>query len=465
MSELTEISQHTDLAKLTRQIAKAESDLIEIRTGDIDDQEDGMAVLFTGQWHDSFPRQLVLNQTLSPLEKITWQVIRLSIDSPSKPGSTPRREELAAMINCSAATVTTARTLLRACRWITFCKTVRKQGRFVGDIYLLHDQPLSLESTLSIDTTYIQFLQQQTQTSSKRLRGIAGNLLKEIDSLQSLVIPNELDVIANRLQQTMEIDENHHIKIFSMVVRDNHDGISSPINNKTRNGAHHSKKLSLGESLESTDIVDHNKNFALVQSEEDTSLTGARNFFPPRARGSNNNFINNKYIHGAQARDYELKVANTKNTKKADDPNPNPKGDPEKTFTLAIQHFPLLASNAIKKYVILTFGNKEYQLPVIQRMLSKLPEANRDDVLLQYVGRRAASYHGWAKASLHNPIAFVGELIRRDKAGDFFPDEWALELKKSIATHKEPEFWDSPEFYRMSQLFADEDVRGGAGSN
>jgi hypothetical protein len=453
MSELTEISQHTDLAKLTRQIAKAESDLIEIRTGDIDDQEDGMAVLFTGQWHDSFPRQLVLNQTLSPLEKITWQVIRLSIDSPSKPGSTPRREELAAMINCSAATVTTARTLLRACRWITFCKTVRKQGRFVGDIYLLHDQPLSLESTLSIDTTYIQFLQQQTQTSSKRLRGIAGNLLKEIDSLQSLVIPNELDVIANRLQQTMEIDENHHIKNFPMVTRDNRNGISNLKNKKTSNGAYHSKKLSLDKRLESTDIFDHSKNFVMADSEEDTSLTGARNFFPPRARGSNNNFTHNKYIHSAQARD------------KADNPNPNPNGDPEKTFTLAIQHFPLLACNAIKKYVILTFGNKEHQLPVIQRMLSKLPEINRDDVLLQYVGRRAASYHGWAKARLHNPIAFVGELIRRDKAGDFFPDEWALELKKSIATHKKPEFWDSPEFYRMSQLFADEDASRGADSN
>jgi chromosome partitioning related protein ParA len=137
-----------DLAELAKQIAKAESDLIEIRTGDIDEQEDGMAVLFTGQWHDSFPRQLVLDQTRSPLEKVTWQAIRLSIDSPSKPGSTPRREELAAMINCSAATVTTARTMLRTCRWITFCKTVRKQGRFVGDIYLLHDQPLSLEATL-----------------------------------------------------------------------------------------------------------------------------------------------------------------------------------------------------------------------------------------------------------------------------------------------------------------------------
>lgn len=446
------MNELNDLAKLTRQIAKAESDLIEIRTGDIDEQEDGMAVLFTGQWHDSFPRQLVLNQTLSPLEKVTWQAIRLSIDSPSKPGSTPRREELAVMINCSAATVTTARTMLRACRWITFCKTVRKQGRFVGDIYLLHDQPLSLEATLKIDTSYIPFLQQQTQTSSKRLRGIAGNILKEIDSLRNLVIPNELDVLANRLQQT---SESHHSKNFAMAGQRHYESQNSQSEGKASGDKHHNKNLSLDEKLDSADIFNQSKNFAMAENGLNLTPTGAKNFFPSRARGSNNNFPNNKNIHIAQSRDEEPK---TVNSTKADSPNPNPEGDPEKTFTLAIQHFPLLASNAIKKYVILTFREKEYQLPVIQRMLNKLPEASRDDVLLQYVGRRAASYHGWAKGSLHNPIAFVGELVKLDKQGEFFPDEWALSLKKSIATNKEPDFWDSPEYSRLNKLFAEDDT-------
>lgn len=449
------MNELNDLAKLTRQIAKAESDLIEIRTGDIDEQEDGMAVLFTGQWHDSFPRQLVLNQTLSPLEKVTWQAIRLSIDSPSKPGSTPRREELAVMINCSAPTVTTARTMLRACRWITFCKTVRKQGRFVGDIYLLHDQPLSLESTLKIDTSYIQFLQQQTQTSSKRLRAIAGNILKEIDSLRNLIIPNELDVLADRLQQTAASIESYHSKNFALVGQRTYGNQNSRSEEKTNGDKHHSKNLSLDEKQDSADIFNHSKNFAMADNGQFLTSTGAKNFFPSRARGSNSNFPNNKNIHIAQMHDEEPSAANST---KADSRNPNPEGDPEKTFSLAIQHFPVLASNAIKKYVILTFQLKEYQLPVIQRMLNKLPEASRDDVLLQYVGRRAASYHGWAKGSLHNPIAFVGELVKLDKQGEFFPDEWALSLKKSIATNNEPDFWDSPEFSRLNRLFAEDDT-------
>ncbi len=59
--------------------------------------------------------------------------------------------------------------------------------------------------------------------------------------------------------------------------------------------------------------------------------TGAKNFFPSRARGSNNNFPNNKNIHIAQMHDEEPSAANST---KADNRNPNPDGDPEKTFSL-----------------------------------------------------------------------------------------------------------------------------------
>jgi hypothetical protein len=311
---------------------------------------------------------------------------------------------------------------------------------------------------LSIDTTYIQFLQQQTQTSSKRVRGIVCNILKEIDSLRNLIIPNELDVLANRLQQSVVSDAGSHIKNLSLVSRATQSRQSDAKNSKSSNGAHHNKNLMLDDGQNSSEIVSHSKIFAMAEDSEILTAAGARNFFPPRAHGSNNNFTNNKNIHIAQAREDESPAVSIS---KPDNPNPNPHSDPEKTFTLAIQHFPLLASNGIKQYVILTFQGKEYQLPVIQRMLSKLPEANRDDVLLQYVGRRAASYHGWAKGSLHNPIAFVGELVRLDKAGEFFPDEWALSLKKSIATNEKPDFWDSPEYYRLNRLYAEDE----AGSN
>ena len=88
-----------DASKLIRQIEKAEQELIEKRSNQ-GDEEDGIAVLFTGNWHTAIPRHLLVDQLLSPVEKLTWCAIRLSITDPSRPGATPRREELATMVNC-----------------------------------------------------------------------------------------------------------------------------------------------------------------------------------------------------------------------------------------------------------------------------------------------------------------------------------------------------------------------------
>lgn len=403
-----------------------------------------MAVLFTGKWHDSFPRHLVINRDLSPLEKIAWQAIRLSISDPTRPGSTPRRDELAAMINCSTATVTAARTMLRICRWLTYCKTVRKQGRFVGDIYLFHDEPLSLESTLTIDTSYIPFLQSQTQSGNKRLRTFAGNILKEIDGVQGLDIPSELDVMSSRLDsffgfQPTTISQRKNLSLDNTKPVMGQNTKDMKISNEIRRQG---KNFYMAESTDTLELSDRIKNFDTALKNSFETVTTERNFFP-LARGSNNNSNINININTAQARGDETENVNKSWVK--DNPNPNPDVNPEKTFTLAIQQFPELASLAIKRYVILMFALREHHLPVLHRMLSKLDEPNRTDVLFQLVGRQAAGHHGWTNGRLHNVIAFTGELIKRAKSGEFFPDEWALELKKSVASGEEPWFDDSPE--------------------
>ena len=57
---------------------------------------------------------------------------------------------------------------------------MRSKGRFVGDIYLLHDEPLSL-ATLELDPGYIEFLERLLSGSSKttRVRQLAANILRK----------------------------------------------------------------------------------------------------------------------------------------------------------------------------------------------------------------------------------------------------------------------------------------------
>lgn len=189
------------LEGLRLQIKRTEAELIARQSND-EGSGDEMAVLFTGNWHDSVPRRLILDASMTPTERLLWMVIRSTIGDASRPGSVPRRAELARLAGCSNTTITTSREVLRINRWTTHCRTVRSKGRFVGDIYLLHDEPLSLASTLELDPGYIEFLERLLSGSSKttRVRQLAATILREIDELNSPVVaPTETEVMSKRI--------------------------------------------------------------------------------------------------------------------------------------------------------------------------------------------------------------------------------------------------------------------------
>src|SRR5690625_7171899 len=90
---------------------------------------------------------------------------------------------------------------------MTYCRTVRdNKQRFVGDVYLLHEEPLSLQDTLELDPGYIDFLTDQAQQAggSKQNRQFASALLKDIDRLTELRSPTQREVIERRLTRSEE---------------------------------------------------------------------------------------------------------------------------------------------------------------------------------------------------------------------------------------------------------------------
>ncbi len=296
-------SSSSPFEAIKRQIDRAATNLIEQRTGGGAGEEDEIAVLFTGNWHDSIPRRLIVDDVLSPVEKITWQVIRLSVVNPSQPGSAPRRADLARHINCSAPTVTNSRNMLRIQRWMTFCKAVRKQGRFVGEIYLLHDEPFSLATTLEVDPSYIEFLEKTASNGNKNssLRKAAATELKAIDALRGDIKPvNEVEQIVNRISWVTareigygagpgneDTPESHHGKILSMV---SNPASTTPLVNKkpdqaaTKETPHHGKILSMVEvdqkTLQSKILSPVNtpenhqrKNLSMVENDQSKILS------------------------------------------------------------------------------------------------------------------------------------------------------------------------------------------------
>ncbi|PUA30450.1 MAG: hypothetical protein B0W54_08135 [Cellvibrio sp. 79] len=435
-----------ELDIIARQIEKAERDLISQRS--YGDDDDGMAVLFTGNHHDSFPRYLILNRDLNAIDKVTWQVIRLTITDPTRPGSTPRRNELSAMIGCSAPTLTASRNMLRISRWMTLCKTVRKQGRFVGDIYLLNDEPLSLISTLDFDPTYVRFLESQCQSGNKRLREAAAKALQEIGALETSNPPTESDVFLNRLNRMFVMDEDaaaepqasdgHQRKNLSLV----NDSAETSQNSET----YTESVLTNHQSKNSSPVETHQrKNLSPADNDQSRIFTSAEKkiSFPG---GSSSSFNNNKNISTARAIESEqdqLSLANYLEITRRGRWGTN--SDHENAWSN--RYLPWLNHAVFERYTMIFTAGRDSCLPAIYRKIKKLPLHGQELVLMQLLGHTAAASHGW-REHIRDPIAYTHKLVSLQEADELVPDEWALELIRCYhdkTNSVPPAFTDNPD--------------------
>lgn len=148
--------------------------------------------VFTGNIQHTAPHNLVMDPILGPTDKMTWIVMRAGIQNPQMPGSIPSRQQLADAVNCSPPTITNSRNMLRICRWMTFSHQVRdNNNRFIGDVYLLHEEPLGLSETLEIDAGFLAFLGsiQSNNSTNKATRSQAALVHQEILSLNHDPVP------------------------------------------------------------------------------------------------------------------------------------------------------------------------------------------------------------------------------------------------------------------------------------
>ncbi|EHC5874121.1 helix-turn-helix domain-containing protein [Salmonella enterica subsp. enterica serovar Eastbourne] len=121
-------------------------------------------LLFTGNIHDAYPRALILDMRLSPLDKMCWIMIRqyaLQNDG----AIFPSYDELQKLLSspgsglASRDTVSRALTMLRLTGWLSLCKRARDTGgRVRGNIYAQHDEPLSAKDAEVFDPGWLDML-------------------------------------------------------------------------------------------------------------------------------------------------------------------------------------------------------------------------------------------------------------------------------------------------------------------
>ena len=162
--------------------------------------------LFSGQSHETVPRQLLLDQRLTPLERNAWQVFRLLLDGQGL--ATPRYEDLQPYLSsvpygASASRETIARvlTLLRLTRWLSLVARGRDphSGRLQGALYVLHDEPLTPAEAMELDRQYLELVGNSLSHATKAVRIVAGHVLEDIrqdSAIDQRSLPTRFDAWA-----------------------------------------------------------------------------------------------------------------------------------------------------------------------------------------------------------------------------------------------------------------------------
>ena len=140
-------------------------------------------MLFMGNRHQSFPTLVVQDPVLEPVDKLVWMVIMLQAQETGGSTAFPSYEYLARKANVSStSTISRAVAILRATRWLTLCARLRgERGRFRGNVYALHDEPLPLADVLHLDPDYMKFLRQSLTHHHARVCLVAKGVLDTID--------------------------------------------------------------------------------------------------------------------------------------------------------------------------------------------------------------------------------------------------------------------------------------------
>ena len=171
------------------------------------------AMLFLGNWHQAVPAMVIQDPVLEPVDKLVWMVIMLHARETGGRTAFPDYDTIARKTNVSStSTVSRAIAILRLTRWLTLCAKVRqKSGRFTGNVYSLHDEPLPLADALYLDEAYMAFVIQSQEHHHARVRRVAEAVLESLDRdiQQGEYLGRQESAIERRLQATQQLSDSH----------------------------------------------------------------------------------------------------------------------------------------------------------------------------------------------------------------------------------------------------------------
>lgn len=323
-------------------------------------------MLFMGNRHQSFPTLVVQDPVLEPVDKLVWMVIMLQAQETGGSTAFPSYEYLAKKTNVSStSTISRAIAILRTTRWLTLCARLREaSGRFRGNVYALHDEPLPLVDALHLDPDYMNFLRQSLTHHHARVRLVAKGVLDTIDEdiHEGIDICAQGHPIERRMQAVEAIQQDSPRRYFAF---------SAKVMTRLRNVVEE----------DGSDHRDQNsKPGETYVQVKDPQISSPQNL----KSGSCSSYIN--------------KTTTTKKTEE------------NKIFTGTDGNPPLIYPKRLS----------ENQRALADRYLNTVPEDERQSILDELEGRLRSEQKGMSP--VYDEMRFLHFLCRAANKGEFVPN-------------------------------------------
>ncbi|MGJ0580480.1 STY4528 family pathogenicity island replication protein, partial [Xenorhabdus bovienii] len=167
---------HTIAKMKMRLEQRTDDDVSQLRSG----------LLFMGNIQDAYPRRLLLDDRLSPLDKTGWMMIRLYAQQ-NEGAVFPRYDEFQVLLaspykgKASRETVSRVLLMLRITGWLSLCKRIRDEyGRVRGNIYAQHDEPLTCRDAEILDPHWLDTVAEACRSKNRTISQTARDVLTDI---------------------------------------------------------------------------------------------------------------------------------------------------------------------------------------------------------------------------------------------------------------------------------------------
>lgn len=375
-------------------------------------------LFYFGNPHETVPLRLLQDPYLTVRAKYTWQMIRYHAKAFAS-SLFPSYEKLQELLSdklyrqekVSRKIVSQTLLLLRLTRWLTLCDTKRdEKGRVLGNVYIIHDEPIGITDAVHFDSSYLKLLAQSTKHNDRVVQEVAQHIIESIkNDKNNAHFVSYLTLMQKRFNESQDasLNSNRTPAVAKKVM-------AELLTTETDNKSELSEKE---KKLQSSEMELSQKDEVLQSSDMELSENYQSSQMELSEKGEN-----------LLSSDMEL---STKPLKSAN-------FHTELSKKHLVSQYSTSTNNIYTKYSTSTVFNnnllKVFNDLEKQTLENLIRQLRLSDAVVQSVMTEAALRI--EKGDIRNPLSYVCSLLRKAKQGDF--NEYLCKIKNKTADLAKP---------------------------